>query len=190
MELSLEALGLSKEDVADRVVERIAEQLLSSYATDEDGELVETGHSPFKKMLQDRIIARVNQSIDEIAAKHVLPNVTSYLENLCLQETNQWGEKKGKPVSFIEYLVQRAEAYLQEPVSHQGKTQKEDTYNWRSNTTRVSYLIHEHLQYAISTAMKTALDGANKTIVGGIEKAVRIALEQVAGTLKVDVKTK
>lgn len=190
MELSLEALGLSKEDVAERVIERIAEQMLSSYDQDDDGEKVERP-SRFKEMLQKRIIERVNQSIDEIAAKHVLPNVTGYLENLCLQETNQWGEKKGAKVTFTEYLVQRAHAYMTEDVNYEGKSKAEvGSYSWSKSTTRIASLVHKHLDYHIKDAMTKALATANSAIVGGLEAAVKTGLSQALAGLKVDVKTK
>lgn len=181
-EITLEALGLKAEDIADRVVNRIVEKMLSDSIHDEWGDEAEKP-SAFRKALQARMIAQINKSIEEIAAKHVLPNITQYLETFCLQETNSWGEKKGKPVTFVEYLVQRADAYMKEEVDYSGKSKAEDSYNWRKNTTRVAYLIHEHLQYNITRAMKEALQTANNSIVGGIQKAVQVSLSNLKITV-------
>ncbi|MFN4017662.1 MAG: hypothetical protein ACK4JB_20145 [Reyranella sp.] len=182
-EITLEALGLKAEDIADRVVDRIAEQMLTKIDYDED-ERPHHNPSPFRAALQQRIKDRIDRSIDEIAAKHVLPNITEYLEGLCLQETNRWGEKTGKPLTFIEYLAQRADAYMKEEVNYSGKTKEEDSYSWRKNTTRVSYLIHQHLQFSIEKAMKAALRNANNSIIGGIQKAVEVSLS----SLKIEMK--
>mgnify|MGYP001609874141 FL=1 len=81
----------------------------------------------------------------------------------------------------------RAEAYLKEELDHNGKTKAED-YNWKKSGTRIAYLVHEHLQYSIQTAMKEALTTANSAIVGGIEQAVKIKLAEVAASMKVELK--
>lgn len=188
MEITLEALGLKQADIADKVVDRIVERMLSQAETfDEEGDITDGEPTRFSKMIQDRIKKRIDDAVEGIAGKHLLPNVTAYLETLCLQETNKWGEKQGKTVTFIEYLVQRADAYMKEKVSHTGKTKEEDSYSWRENTTRVSYLIHEHLQYAISRAMKEALTKANASITGGIETAVRVSLQNLTVSIPAPV---
>ena len=185
--LTLESLGLTREEISERVVEKIADQLLRASALDEDGE---EGSAPsaFAKALQRKVTERVNAAVEEIAGRHVLPNVAAYVETLCLQETNKWGEKVGKPVTFTEYLVQRAEAYLREEVNYAGKTRGEDSYSWTKASTRVAHLVHEHLKYSIEAAMKEALKSANSKIVGGIEEAVKIKLAEVAASLKVETK--
>ena len=188
--VTLESLGFTKEDLQERLVERLAEQILSGKSFDEDGEEF-YDDSQFKKQLEERLRKHVGETINSIAEKHVLPNVTSYIENLVLQTTNKWGEKQGTPVTFIEYLVQRAEAYIQEEVNYEGKGKGEkDSYNWNKHTTRIAYLINAHLQYSIETAMKQALKVANESIAGGIEQAVKIKLQDVLNSIKVGVQVK
>lgn len=187
--ITLESLGFTKEDLQERVIDRLCGQILSGKSFDEDGN-EEYNDSQFKKQLEERLRKHVTETVNGLAERHVLPNVTQYIENLVLQTTNKWGEKTGTPVTFIEYLVQRAEAYIQEDVNYNGKTRSEDSYSWSKNTTRIAYMIHEHLQYSIHTAMKKALDTANSAIAGGIEKAVKIQLEQLVNGLQVAVKTK
>jgi hypothetical protein len=190
-ELTVEALGLSRDEITERVVQRIAESLMSSTITKfDDGEAYEDARpTPFADQIAKKVTAKVNEAIDQIAGKHVLPNVASYVETLCLQETNKWGEKTGKALTFTEYLVARANAYLTEEVDFRGKTKSEEGYGWKKNTTRVAYLVHEHLQYSIETVMKAALTDANSKIVGGIEAAIKIKLAEVAASLKVQVRS-
>lgn len=187
--ITLEALGFTKDDLQERVIDRLCEQILSGKQYDEDGN-EEYDDSQFKKKLEERLRTHITETVNAIAEKHVLPNVTQYIENLVLQTTNKWGEKQGTPVTFIEYLVQRAEAYIQEDVNYEGKSKGSDSYNWSKNTTRITYLINSHLQYSIHTAMTEALKTANSAIAGGIEKAVKIQLEQLVGGLKVAVQVK
>jgi hypothetical protein len=187
--ITLEALGFTKDDLQERVIERLCEQILAGKQYDEDGN-EEYDDSQFKKKLEERLRAHITETVNAIAERHVLPNVTGYIENLVLQTTTSWGEKVGKPVTFIEYLVQRAEAYIQEEVNYEGKSKSQDTYNWSKKSTRITFLIEKHLHYHIETAMKQALQTANSAIAGGIEKAVKINLEQLINSLKVSAQVK
>lgn len=188
--LTIEALGLTQEELAERVVNRAVEQLMTSVGTDEDGHECPLD-SDFQRQMKRRIQERIDQAVDEIAAKNVLPNVASYVEGLCLQETNKWGGKIGEPISFIEYLIKRAENYLTEPVNYEGKTKLEaGSFSWSGTQTRVSHLVHKHLHYGVAKAMTEAVKNANAVIVGGLEQTVRIKLQEVAAALKVEVKTK
>lgn len=185
----LEELGLSQRELQDRVIEKLCEHLLRAEHYDEDGETW-LHDSAFQRELDKRIKTRVEDTINAIAEKHILPNVSSYIENLTLQETNQWGEKKGEPVTFIEYLIERANNYMLEKVDHNGKAKADSGgFSWSGKQTRITYMIHEHLQYSISTAMQQALKSANANIVKGLEKTCREKLAEIANQMKVTVKT-
>jgi hypothetical protein len=188
--ITLESLGFTKEELQERVVDQICASILSGKSFDEDGN-VEYQDSQFKKKLEERLKAHLNERINAIAEQHVLPNVSQYVESLTLQTTNKWGEKQGAPVTFVEYMVQRAEAHISEQVDYNGKGKTEaDSYNWSGKTTRIAYLVNAHLHYAIETAMKQALATANSAIVGGIEAAVKMKLQEVVNGMKVAVTTK
>lgn len=188
MELTLESLGLSQEELQGRVVNALAERVLAGIGIDDDGTF--TQRSQTAEKLQEKLRKHIDAAIDDIAAKHVHPNVTQFIENLCLQETNKWGEKAGAKLTFIEYLVARAENYLREPVNYEGKAKGEDSYSWSAKTTRIAHMVDRHLQFSIESAMKAALANANAAIVGGIEAAVKIKLDEVSKSLKVSVQTK
>lgn len=188
MSLTLESIGLTQEELQERVVETLCNRLLTTFSFDDEGEAYGS-QSNLRKQLDKRIQERIDQTINALAEKHVLPNVTSYLENLCLQETNKWGEKQGQPLTFIEYLVSRAEHYMAEQVDFQGKTKEKGDYNWSGKQTRVAYLVHQHLQYSIENAMKQAIADANKVIVGGLQETVKLKLNEVASKLQVSVST-
>lgn len=188
--MNLADLGFTKEELQQRVVEHIAAQVMQGNFHDEDGEEFKAD-SVFARNLQAEVQKKIDATITALAEKHVLPNVSAYIENLTLQTTNKWGEKVGKPVSFIEYLTQRAEAYMQEKVNFEGKTQEENgSFSWNGTQTRITHLIHQHLHYSIDTAMKAALKDANGHIVKGIEEAVKIKLGEVLAALKMEVKTR
>lgn len=187
--ITLESLGLDRDEITNRIIDRIVDRALNGYDYDEDGEEISTGPSKFLAAVQARVKERVDRAVEEIAAKHVLPNVATYLESLCLQETNRWGEKIGRPVTFIEYIVGRAEAYMTEQVDYSGKPKGTDSFGWAARSTRVAYMIHQHLHHQIETAMKSALAQLNSSVAKGLHETVRIQINEVLAKLKVEVKT-
>lgn len=189
--LDLEALGISKEELQDRIVERAVERLFETAGMDEYGdEVIEK--SPLAGRLEKAVRSAIEARVSKIAEDHVLPITGELVESIVLQETNQWGEKKGTPVTFREFLVQRADAYLREPVDYHGlgKSESRDSYNWNSKNTRVVHLIHQHFDFRIKEAMEQAVKVANESIAGGIQEAVKVKLAEVVNGLKVQVQTK
>ena len=189
MEITLESLGLSKEEIQSRVIDQIVRSALTSVSWDEDGNDVAIS-SRFASTIEDACRARIDQKIEELGELHVLPNVDRYVETLTLQETNRWGEKKGSSVTFVEYMVERAEAYMTEPVNYEGKTQEQAGYGWSKSQSRISHLIHQHLHYSIEAAIKKMLQNANASIVGGLEVALKAKLEELQKAIKIAVTVK
>lgn len=186
----LEALGITKEVLIDRIINKIADDLLSGEVFDEDGNEFKTT-SNFHRQLRELIQKRINTKVSELGEKYVMPKVDALVEGCVLQKTNQWGEKQGEPVTFIEYMIQRADQYMREEVDYEGKTRDEKRgYSWTKDSTRVVYSINKHLQSSIDTALKTALADANRSIVGGIEGAIKESLKNIQEKIKVGITVK
>lgn len=189
-ELTLESLGLDQDKLAEKLVDRLAQNMLTSIGYDADGSDW-FGTSPFARKLNDMVKARLDQVVNDLADKHVLPRVEAMVEGLVLQQTNQWGEKVGNPVTFKEYLLQRAEFYMQEPVNSDGKTKAENGgYSWSQRSTRVAYMIDKHLHYSIESAMKDALKALNSSVAKGLADATKAAIAEVTSKLAVNVTVK
>jgi hypothetical protein len=181
-------LGISQDELREQVIARAAEKAVEmatgqSYL-DEDGE-------PYYVSRINEAISRVTaEAVTKYADERVAPLINEHIDKVTFTLTNQWGEQKGRTLTFREYLAERAEAWLQETVNHNGKTKGEDSYSFRGATTRISYLIDKHLQFHIENAMKDALKQANNAIAGGIEQAIKMKLAEVLNGLKLKVETK
>lgn len=183
---SLEALGITADSLIDRIVNKCAEELLTEVNFDEEGDEWRN-RSRIARELDKRIKDHIDATVSKIADQHVLPKVGEFIEGLTLTQTNQWGEKRGETVTFVEYLTQRAGSYMCEEVNHNGKSKAEEGYSWSKHSTRITYEINRHLQYSIEIAMKQALKDANSQIAKGLEGAVKLALESATAKLKVAV---
>lgn len=192
MSIDLQALGFTQEELQDRVIDQIVERVLTGAYFDEDGDEV-LRSSKFAGELNKRIKSMIDAKVDAIANEHVLPGVHSYIENITLQKTTSWGEKEGKPFTFIEYLIHRAEVFMKEDVDGEGRTAAEcsqRSHSFYKRGTRVVQMIDKHLSDSIKTAMEKALADANSQIANGITHAVKTNLNEILGKLKVAVTTK
>jgi len=187
--LSFESLGISKEELIEKLLNRLVEEFSTEVFWDEEGDRVHKPNNIARKV-RDEITSHLDATVRRLAEEHVLPRVTEIVEGLVIQNTNSWGEKVGKPTTFIEYLIARADAYMREDVDLNGKAKAESGgYSWQKSTTRITHLVNAHLKYSIDAAMTKALETANKGIVGGLEAAVKHALAEAQAKLKVEVKT-
>lgn len=183
-------LGFTPEELRALVIERAADKLCSEVLGADMADYAEEAVSTVERKVKAHVDQAIKPAIDEAITKTLEPFVQGQLEQIVFQKTNEWGEKSGEPQSFRELLIARAEAWLVEPVNYNGKTKKDDGYNWSMSTTRVAYMVDQHLQYHIKTAMGEALKTANSQISGGIVSAVKVALADVMAGLKVAVTTK
>ena len=182
----IEAIGLTQEEIASRVIEKIAEQIMSETGCDEDG-----NESRFRSSVARRLTEKVTESVDaavsRIGAEILTPKVEEMVLGIVIQKTNQWGEKRGEPVTFVEYLTQRAEEYLREEVDHDGKNKSEsgNNYSWRASTTRVTRMIDKYLKYEIERFAQQSLATANAAIAEGIAAAVKGTMKKLIDGVKV-----
>lgn len=170
-------LGFTEEDVINRLVDKLCERYV-----DEEGSYQPEFEKRIEKAVREQVDKRISAAIETL----ITPKINEMVDGICLQETNKWGEAKGQKLTFTEYLTQRVDAYIREEVSYNGKSKSESDCSWRANTTRIAYMIHEHLQYNISKAVTDALGLANQSVRKGLEEAVSVALKQV--TVKVETK--
>jgi len=190
MAIDIESLGFTKEELQQRVIDQICSQLLHSVSVDEEGDEHQIA-SQLQREMAGRVRTAIDESVTALADKHVLPKVDEMIRNIALQETTRWGEKKGQAISFTEYLIQRAQAYMVEKVDYEGREKGErDSYSWNGTQTRITHMIHKYLQFEIEKAMKQALEVANGAIATGIQETVKLTLSKIVEGVSTSVKLK
>lgn len=189
MNITLESLGLSVEQMQDRLVEAMIDRFLTSRVSDEDGEPVAIA-SRFQDSIREAILTRVDESVERMIAPALDGSITAYIDNYKIKTTNNYGEPKREPETITEYIIRRANEYLTEGVNFEGKSKKEysaagrDSYGYKDATTRVAFLIDKRLNDEIAKAMQEALKTANEAITGGLKSAVAFELNKINAKLK------
>ncbi len=190
---TLELLGMSAEELGDRIIDRAVEVLLSGRGFDpEDGE--ETRYeTKFKKEIDARIQRAVDAKISSLAEIHLIPRVSELIEKADLHKTNRFGEPLSGPLTFKEYLAERAEKFMIEDVNYLGKSKAEleakgeSTYDWRSAGPRLTVLMKLHIKDSLEKVSKEALVDVNKAIATSIQNAAKTAITQAANALKISI---
>lgn len=185
---TLEALGISKETLADRIVDQAVETLLSSNGFDPDEGEERTYESRFKKDISARLQKAVDAKIAALAAEHLIPRVGEMIEQANMRETNPFGEPKGPPLTFKEYIAHRAQVYMSETVDINGLSKAESSGGyWSASGPRLTVLMRIYIRDTLDKHAKAAVVDVNKVIAKNIEKAAVEAIAGAAAALKVSV---
>lgn len=189
----LEAIGVSRDEILERIVAKAVERLFEERGFDEDGEPF-IAASRLTESLITTLLSAVDEKVAALGETHVVPIVNELIEGHVLQETNKWGERVGSPLTFKEYLVSRADAYIKEPVDFEGKTKGEmrsgSYHTWRQDGTRIEHLIGKYLNQAVEKAVKAVIAKADAVIQGGFEQSIREQLRILSEELVIDIKHK
>lgn len=184
---TLEALGLNTEELAKRVVDQAVNALLYSTGFNQDTEQEVTYENKFKRAIEAKIQQTVDQKIAALAEVHLVPRVGELIEKANMMQTNRYGEPKGEPMTFKEYIAYRAENYMSEDVDYHGKSRSEGDYNWRSCGPRLTVLMRNYIKDSMEAAAKSAVTDINKVIAKNIENAAKDAISATAANIKVAV---
>lgn len=188
--MDLADLGLTPTELQDRVVDRLAERILEGQSEDDDGHRYPT-ETQFQRKLKEKMTKHIDDAVSSFADRVTAPVIGKLVETIELQESSRWGDKVGKPSSFREYIVARAELYLTQKVDKDGKGYGESYYSSSdANQTRAAYLVTKHLDASIQSAMKSALSDANSKIATTIADVVKERLSQIVASFPAPTLTK
>ncbi len=190
---TLEALGVSAEDLAERIVDQAVHSLLYSTGFNPEIEEEVTYENKFKRSIEAKIQQTVDTKIAAIAEEHILPRVGEMIEKADMRKTNRYGEPQTPSLTFKEYIAHRAESYMTEDVDYHGKSKadleakNESTYNWRSCGPRLTVLMRNYIRDSLEASAKAAVSDVNQVIAKNIEKAAKEAIAVTAANIKVSV---
>lgn len=192
---TLESLGVSPEDLAERIVDQAVNSLLYSTGFNPETEEEVTYENKFKRAIEAKIQQTVDTKIAAIASEHILPRVGEMIEKADMRKTNRYGEPQTPSMTFKEYIAHRAENYMTEDVDYHGnsksdlESKNEYAYNWRSCGPRLTVLMRSYIRESLEKSAKEAVTDVNAVIAKNIEKAAKDAISSVAANLKLTIST-
>lgn len=187
--ISLEAFGFTKEELQQRIVDQCVEQVMRSVGMDDEG-AAHSYQSSISQKIQAKAKKQIDDALNEFTAKFLTPSISTYLETLSLQPTSIYGEKKGQPQTFLEYLTQRSQEWLSEKVNEKGESYKDNSYSWKEHSTRGAWLIDSHLKARITEMLVGGITQTHQALAKSMEAEVKAAFQKVFSTLSVTTVTK
>lgn len=188
MSVDLAAIGISQDKIIELVVNQIVASVMSGTSYDEDGDEVMCD-SAFSRRVEAYVKQAIDAKVAAIAEQHIVPTISKTIDEFVIKKTNEYGEMKGEPVTFTEYLVSQANQWLQAEVDHSGNPVQGHRYN-TTYQTRLTHCVHEYLYGTIAGAMKDAVNGIGSKIGDSIRETTKIQLAKIAEAVQVTIKTK
>lgn len=188
MSVDLTAIGISQDKIIELVVNQIVASVMSGTSYDEDGDEVACD-SAFSRRVEAYVKQAIDDKVAAIAEQHVVPRISKTIDEFVIKKTNEYGEMKGDPVTFTEYLVSQANQWLQTEVDHTGNPVESRRYN-STYQTRLTHCVHEYLYSTIATAMRQAVDGIGSKIGESIRETTKIQLAKISDAVQVTIKAK
>mgnify|MGYP003538374205 CR=1 FL=1 len=189
MDLStLQALGITPEELTQRIVDQAVEALLTSTGYDADNDMEATYESRFKRDIAAKVQKAVDAKISALAEEHLIPKVGEMIEKADMRQTNRYGEPTTPPLTFKEFIAARAETYMSEDVDYHGKSKAEgDSYQWKSCGPRLTVLMRSYIRDTLEKHAKAAVSDVNEVIAKNIANAAKDAISAAAAAMKVQV---
>lgn len=154
-------INLDPQELRAEIVEQAAQKIVESF---------ECEHMPD---LNDRVETLLDTALRQKCDDVVGPIIEQGIEAHVIQITNNYGEAKGEPKTFTEYLVGVAEGYLNQHVDYHGKEIASGSYGYKDGRPRVIYMIDQYLHMRVQDAVKEALAAINKSIAPALAEVVK-----------------
>ena len=186
--IDFEAIGLTKKEVQDRLIETLADRMLKAKGWDNDGYEISLP-STLRHQLDELITKRMDRAVQAAFDATVPSTIDEFVASYKIKQTNEYGEAKGRELSFVEFITERVQGYLLEPVDYQGVSEREakakgnSWYQRDKTNNRITHMLNSRLEAAINEGIEKAFKDTKSLLAGGIEAAVLTHLKQFGETL-------
>lgn len=185
--ITLDSLGISNEELLERVVDKIVDNVMHTGSSDDEGSWYGR-ESELSKRLKQILTERIDVAIRAALETHVLPKAEQMISAMVIQQTNSYGEPKGEPVTLTEHAVKKADEYLMMQVDYEGRdTKKPGEYGYDPKQTRLCHLVDKHIHKDIAEAVTASMKECTGVVARALHETMRIKLNEAAAALKVQV---
>lgn len=136
----LEQLGISNEELVNRLIQKLADEILSDTVCD-----------CIEQRLDNQQNKAINEAVEKIISEKVIPFVESGVESAMVKVPSVGDEFVQLTISELAH--NRANAFLNEDVDRIGKPRAKDSWNWGSVGTRLEYLIDKCVQKHVASEL-------------------------------------
>jgi hypothetical protein len=184
---TLETLGISQEDLRQRLVRRLAEELLASEGYDEwnteptDATLAARVPRQLTDGLRKSVKDAIAAEIARLGDAYAKPLVWQIME-AGIQPTNQYGEPKGDRMTVTELIADAARQYMETRVDRDGKVS-----SYRGGMIRLDWVVNEAVRKHVASKIEESIQDPKSTLAEALTDAVRRVLATFLADAKVSI---
>jgi hypothetical protein len=171
MALTAEDIGLSQDEVQSRVVEAIADQIVTTASCDDEGN-VHKRRASFVTRMENTVESVIRQRAEKLIDSQLEAVIDKILSS-GFQPVDSYGEPKGEKTTLRDMIKKKAEAFLSERVDKNGKTA--DRYADPVGT-RLDVAMQKHVDgvctATVQNELKTAVEAAKGKIGTMVAKVI------------------
>lgn len=190
--MDLADLGMTQDELQQRVVASCADRLLTTFSVDDEN-VAYPRESKLKAAIKAEVWERIRKTVERNCEDEFQPRVDAYFESLLVPCTNKFGEKKGEPMTFMEYVTAAIDKYLAEAVDKDGRSREEASsrgVSFRKHRTRLEHVVDVQLTDRIHDLTKEAVQNISQTAGDRLIDAVKAELDRLSSSLTVAIKAK
>jgi CRISPR/Cas system type I-B associated protein Csh2 (Cas7 group RAMP superfamily) len=177
MGISIEDLGITKQEMQDRVVNQLCNEITGRH--DDESEYSYFSESSIKTKMREYLQEIVDKKTREVIDEKVLANFEKYLQELIIKPSSRWGEKEEAPVSIEDYIEKTISLTMAETVDSTGRGREDRSYSYYgSHSTRLEYLINRKISAEIETSFKSVLVDVKASLQSHIEAQIKNKLTE------------
>ena len=191
MDFNCEMLGISQEEMQNRVVNAIAEKLMSKTIMtqwDENEDQEKIVNTKFAKAVIDKINEHFKNKVDELFNEQIAGKIDNLLTNYIIKETNQLGESLGKERTVTEFIIERFNVFIKEQVDSKGNPKRKNDCYFKPQGTRLTVAVDTYFKDHLEKAMKTILKNTDKTLIEEVTESFRKIISTQLKRTEINVK--
>ena len=165
---TLEMIGLTQEQLTERVIAGLVDKLAERNVKDEDDRYTRT----LREACQSRLSSLVDAAVAKIADERLQGMCDKLVSGKLLQPTNEWGDDRGKAFPLSEYITKQSHDYLFTKVNSRGES---SGYQDKAKT-RLEWLLDNSISATVKQIVEEKMGDAGNLLAQSVENSVRYAL--------------
>lgn len=180
MTIPLEALGFSREEIQNKIVDAAVEDLLSGVSVDDEGNAHRMA-SRLRESFNTELTQRIADTVSNLVSTLVTPE---YIRATTFPRYSKYGEKKGDPLTFKEFVEQCVSKILDAKVDDSGKILEPGSYGYDRGKHFMSGLVEKAVERELREAIQKGLINIQQEVTNALKAAATEIITKITASIK------
>lgn len=178
--IPFEALGISRDELINKIVDAAVEDLLSSVSTDDEGNSYKMS-SRLREDFNTELTKRISSTVSGLVDSLVTPE---YIRTTTFPRYSKYGEKKGDPLTFKEFVEQCVNKILDSRIDDSGKILEPGSYGYDRGKHFMSGLVEKTIERELREAIQKGLINIQQEVTNALKAAATEIITKITASIK------